>query len=183
VLSFSFDKGLLAPLVYHHLVNNGLIKVSPDFHQLLLLGHVTYWLLVCPFMQPQVLYSTVAVLRCGPIGGHNSSEIKWSRVFLESRNTRLHFISVRQSAGEASGVNRRQRTKTSRLICRHFNAHICSSANFWLRNFLSINFFSSQRIFFETRLNRDSLTSLFLTQKLDCWMCTVDRYNAGTLAC
>jgi len=34
-------------------------SVSPDFHQLLLLGHVTNWLLVCFCMQPQVLYLTV----------------------------------------------------------------------------------------------------------------------------
>jgi len=40
MLSFSFDKGLLASLVCR-LVNNGLFKVSPDFHQSLLLGHVT----------------------------------------------------------------------------------------------------------------------------------------------
>jgi len=49
-------------------------KVSPDFHQSLLLVHVTYWLLVCSCMQPQVLYSTV--LRCGLIGGHKSTEMK-----------------------------------------------------------------------------------------------------------
>jgi len=35
----------------------------------------------------------------------------------------------RQSAGEAAGVNRRQRTKTSCLVRRLVNAHICSSAN------------------------------------------------------
>jgi len=40
-----------------------------------------------------------------------------------------HLRRTRQSAGEAAGVNRRQRTNTSRLILRHFNAHICSSAN------------------------------------------------------
>jgi len=75
VLSFSFDKGSesLAPLVYR-LVNNDLFKVSPDFRQSLLLGHVTYCLLVCSCMQPQVLYSTV--LRCRLIGGHKSSEMK-----------------------------------------------------------------------------------------------------------
>jgi len=73
VLSFSYDKSLLAPLVYR-LVNNGLFKVSPDFHQSLLLGRVTYWLLVCSCMQPQVLYSTM--LRCRWVGGHKSSEIK-----------------------------------------------------------------------------------------------------------
>jgi len=36
-----FDKALLSSLIYR-LVNNGLFKVSPDFHQLLLLDHVTY---------------------------------------------------------------------------------------------------------------------------------------------
>jgi len=55
VLSFNFDKGLLAPLVYC-LVNDGLIKVSLDLHQSLFLGYVMYWLLVCSCMQPQVLY-------------------------------------------------------------------------------------------------------------------------------
>jgi len=74
MLSFSSDKVLLAPLVYR-LVNNGLFKVSPRLPpQSLLLGHVTYRLLVCSSMQPQVLYSTV--LSCGLIGGHKSSEMK-----------------------------------------------------------------------------------------------------------
>jgi len=49
----------------------------------------------------------------------------------------------RQSAAEATGVNRRQRTKTSRLrsltVCPF--AHICSSSNFGSRNFSSRNFF------------------------------------------
>jgi len=48
---------------------NGLFKVSPDFHQSLLLVHVMYWLLVCSSMQPQVLYSTV--LRCGLMAATN----------------------------------------------------------------------------------------------------------------
>jgi len=56
-----------------------------------------------------------------------------------------------QSAGEAAGVNHRQRTKTLRLVRRHFNAHICSSANFGSRNFLSRNFFLEPENFFETR--------------------------------
>jgi len=60
-----------------------------------------------------------------------------------------------QSAGEAAGVNLRQRTKTPRLVRRHFNAHICSSANFGSRNFVL-----EPENFFETRLIRDSLTSL-----------------------
>jgi len=38
MLSFSFDKGLLAPLEYR-LLNNGMFKVSPDFHQSMRLGH------------------------------------------------------------------------------------------------------------------------------------------------
>jgi len=79
-----------------------------------------------------------------------------------------------QSAGEATGVNCRQRTKTSRLVRRHFNAHICSSANFGSRNFSWRNFFLSPRILFETRLDRDSLTSLSLgtsrSPSMCCWM-------------
>jgi len=66
----------------------------------------------------------------------------------------------RQSAGEAAGVNRRQRTKTSRLVRRHFNAHICSSTNFGSRNFSSRNFFLEPDNFF-----RDSLTSLFASHE------------------
>jgi len=71
--------------------------------------------------------------------------------------------SLPPPASEAAGANGRQRTKTSRLIRRRFNAHICSSANFqisgreisrWEICFLSL------RIIFETRLDWDSLTSV-----------------------
>jgi len=60
--------------IHYRLVNNGLFKVSPDFHQSLLLGRVMYWLLVCSYMQPQVLYSTM--IRCGLIGNYESGEVK-----------------------------------------------------------------------------------------------------------
>jgi len=81
------------------------------------------------------------------------------------------MASGRQTAtlevwGGAGGVIRHQppaKTKTSRLVRRHFNAHICSSANFQTSG-REISrgeiFFSSPRIFFQTRLDRDSLTSL-----------------------
>jgi len=66
---------------------------------------------------------------------------------------------------EAAGINRWQRTKSSRLVNRHINAHICSSTNFGSRNAPRNReiFFSSPTIFSETRLDRDSLTSLALT--------------------
>jgi len=63
-----------------------------------------------------------------------------------------HRRRPQQSAGEATGVNCRQRTKTSRLVRRHFNDHICSSANFEfrsrnfsLRNFFRVREFDSSR--------------------------------------
>jgi len=74
----------------------------------------------------------------------------------------------RQSAGEAAGVNRQQRTKTLHLVRRQFNAHICSSTNFSREIF-----FLSPRIFFETHLDRDSLTSLLATGLLKVAYCTV----------
>jgi len=74
----SFDKDLLSRLLHwlvYRLVNNALFKVSPDFHQLLLLGHVTYTgFLYAPCTQLKVLYSTV--LRCELTRGHKSSEMK-----------------------------------------------------------------------------------------------------------
>jgi len=60
-----------------------------------------------------------------------------------------HHRRPRQSAGEAVGVNRRQRTKTSHHICRHFNAHICSSANLTRISKVKI---ANSNINFEVRL-------------------------------
>jgi len=66
----------------------------------------------------------------------------------------------RQSAGEATGVNHRQRTKTSRLVRRHFNAHICSSAN--MTRILKVKIPNSN-INFEVRKFEVRLTSLMIT--------------------
>jgi len=87
-------------------------------------------------------------------------------------------VSGRQTAtlevwGGAGGVIRHQppaKNKTSRLVGRHFNAHICSSAHFTnLGGEISHReiFFSSSRNFFKTRLDRDSLTSLVNTKYKD----------------
>jgi len=64
-----------------------------------------------------------------------------------------------QSAGEAAGVNCQQRTKTSRLVRRHFNAHICSSANFRSRNFSLRNLFLEPENFFRD-LSRSRLVNI-----------------------
>jgi len=63
----------------------------------------------------------------------------------------------RQSVGEAAGVNRRQRTKTSRLVRRHFNAHISSSANLTRISKVKI---PNSNINFEVRKFEVRLTSL-----------------------
>jgi len=70
-----------------------------------------------------------------------------------------HRQRPRQSAGEAAGVNRRQRTKTSPLVRRHFNAHICSSANLTRISKVKI---PNSNINFEVRKFEVSLTSLLL---------------------
>jgi len=78
-------------------------------------------------------------------------------------------VSGRQTAtlevwGRAGDVirhqpRRRQRTKTTRLVRRHFNAHICSSTNFGSQNFLSRNFFLEPENFFQD-LSRSRLVNI-----------------------
>jgi len=75
----------------------------------------------------------------------------------------------RQSAGEAAGVNRRQITKTSRLVRRHFNAHICSSANLTRISMVKI---LNLNINFEVHL-----TSLIEVSRSLCVLCS-KLYNA-----
>jgi len=74
-----------------------------------------------------------------------------------------------QSAGEAAGVNRQQRTKTPRLVRRHFNAHICSSANSTRLSKVNI---PNSNINFEVRL-----TSLIEVSRSLCVLCS-KLYNA-----
>jgi len=68
----------------------------------------------------------------------------------------------RQSAGEAAGVKCRQRTKTLCLVCRHFNAHICSSANLTRISMVKI---PNSNINFEVRKFEVRLTSIITAQK------------------
>jgi len=80
-----------------------------------------------------------------------------------------HRRRPRQSAGEVAGVNRRQRTKTSRLVRRHFNAHICSSANLTrISKFKILN----SNINFEVRL-----TSLLTTYETITLTTTLQQQN------
>jgi len=65
-----------------------------------------------------------------------------------------------QSAGEAAGVNRRQRTKTSHLVRSHFNAHICSSANLTRISKVKIPN-SNSNINFEVRFNIPNRSFMF----------------------
>jgi len=79
----------------------------------------------------------------------------------------------RQSAGEAAGVNRWQRTKTSCLVRRHVNAHICSSENLTRISKVKIpNSNSNSNINFEVRL-----TSLIKVSRSLCVLCS-KLYNA-----
>jgi len=71
----------------------------------------------------------------------------------------------RQSAGEAAGVNRRQRTETPRLVRRHFNAHICSSAN--LTRISKVKILNSN-INFEVRKFKVRLTALLSNKVSRC---------------
>jgi len=71
-----------------------------------------------------------------------------------------------QSAGEAAGINRRQRTKTSRLVRRHFSAHICPSANLTRISKVKIPN-SNSNINFEVRL-----TSVIEVSRSLCILCS-----------
>ena len=53
----------------------------------------------------------------------------WGRRGNQTLTASLEATAIGWWSGGCAGVNRRQRTKTSRVVCRHFNAHICSSAN------------------------------------------------------
>jgi len=70
----------------------------------------------------------VVVVRSKASGRQTATLEVWGGAGGVIRHQQCHR-RPRQTAGEAAGVNRRQRTKTSRLVRRHFNAHICSSAN------------------------------------------------------
>jgi len=80
----------------------------------------------------------------------------------------------RQSAGEAASVNRRQRTKTSHLVRRHFNAHICSSANLTRISKVKI---PNSNINFEVRKFEVRLTSRIEVSRSLCVLCS-ELYNA-----
>jgi len=77
----------------------------------------------------------------------------------------------RQLAGEAAGVSRRQRTKTPPLICRHFNAHICSSANLTRISKVKI-LNSNSNINFEVRKFEVHLASLIEVSRSLCVLCS-----------
>jgi len=128
VLSFSFDKGhkSLVPLVYHF------VKVRTDLYQSLLqLGHVTYWLLVCCCMQPQVLYSTV--LRCGLIGDHKSGEMKLG-VSGCSNSTDEHVRQTGTTPGHWPAGNLCDCARQIILIVQHLDKIMLKSDTRFLRN-------------------------------------------------
>jgi len=75
----------------------------------------------------------------------------------------------RQSASKAAGVNRRQRTKTSRLVRRYFNAHICSSANLTRISKVKI---PNSNTNFKVRKFKVRLTSLIEVSRSLCVLCS-----------
>jgi len=79
-----------------------------------------------------------------------------------------------QLAGEAAGINRLQRTKTSRLVRRNFNAHICASANWTQISKVKI---PNSNINFEVRKFKVLLTSLIEVSRSLCVPCS-KLYNA-----
>jgi len=80
----------------------------------------------------------------------------------------------RQSAGEAAGVNHRQRTKTSRLVRRHFNAHICSRVNFTRISKVKI---PNSNINYKVRKFEVRLTSLLTTYETITLTTTLQQQN------
>jgi len=150
LLCFGFDKSLLAPVAYR-LVKSDLFKVSPDFHQLMLLDHVTYWLLVCSSMQPQVLYPTV--LRCRLIGSHKSSEMKsgisWCGNSSVERAQWTSTTLVHWPAGTLFNH------KLRKML---FELRLCTSNNIDIWTFWW-NYAEKWHVF---------------PEKIDCWTCVID---------